>query len=808
MALRPVLLIALLLSCLVFPRAHVGEASDELSPDQSLSGNQRLVSKDGNFELGLFCPGKNSHKYYVGIWFGKIPKQTVVWVANREAPVADPSTSELRISENGDLVILSPSKAPAWTSNSSTRPSAMDSFVAQLLDNGNLVVRLRSDSSAVVWQSFDHPTDTWLPGGWLGLNRVTGEYQYLHSWRSTEDPAPGQFSYHLDEEGSSQFFLRWNGSVSYWTTGNWTGQFSKMPEVVSSTHFNFTYADVGGQRRGYTYSVQSSFVFTRATLNLVGRIVLLVWLQGAQEWQQVWAQPIKRCDAYSVCGAFSICNEQNSRLCECLQGFEPVNEEEWERGDWSSGCARRTHLNCGNSSLGGSGDGFLPVSSLQLPTSSQELKGKSIKECEIVCLEDCYCTAYACGSGCSVWNGELRNAQKVFDGDANSQKTLYVRLPTSELPTSASEHVTAANVAYKPVIIGIVLGGVFLTFAALGLLYRMRRQSYEKMRVAEGHLISFTYGNLLRATNNFSEILGQGGFGSVFRGTLPDSTAVAVKRLQGAAQGEKQFCTEVRTLGTVHHVNLVRLRGFCAQGTRKLLVYECMPNGSLNAHLFGSGRSKLSWNLRYQIMLGVAGGLAYLHEKCRESIIHCDIKPENILLDAAFQPKIADFGLTKLLGRDFSRVLTSMRGTIGYLAPEWLSGLPITSKADVYSYGMLVFEIISGRRNTDKRELSEGISFFPLWVASKLCEGEELLGLLDETLHGAADADQLTRACKVACWCIQESEDHRPSMNQVVQILEGVVEVGTPPVPRTLQHFIGEESDSISFSFVQRNHPR
>jgi serine/threonine protein kinase len=179
---------------------------------------------------------------------------------------------------------------------------------------------------------------------------------------------------------------------------------------------------------------------------------------------------------------------------------------------------------------------------------------------------------------------------------------------------------------------------------------------------------------------------------------LPDGTLVAVKKLDGVSQGEKQFRAEVSTIGTIQHVNLIRLLGFCSEQSMKVLVYEYMPKGSLDQNIFGSAPAKLSWNIRFQIALGVAKGLSYLHEECRSCIVHCDRKPENVLLDDSFVPKIADFGLAKLFGRDFSRVLT----TIGNLAPEWISGTDITAKADVFSYGMMLFEIISGKRNASK----------------------------------------------------------------------------------------------------------
>ncbi|KAF3443801.1 hypothetical protein FNV43_RR13491 [Rhamnella rubrinervis] len=207
----------------------------------------------------------------------------------------------------------------------------------------------------------------------------------------------------------------------------------------------------------------------------------------------------------------------------------------------------------------------------------------------------------------------------------------------------------------------------------------------------------------------------------------------------------------------------------------------------------------LDWNTRYQIALGTARGLVYLHQKCRDCIIHCDIKPDNILLDDEYCPKVADFGLAKLVGRDFSWVLTTMRGTRGYLAPELISELAITPKVDVYSFGIMLFEFVSGRRNT--KPFADGkVKFFPSWAASIIIEGGDVLALLDSNLEGNTDVEELTRVCRVACWCIQDDETHRPSMSQVVQILEGVIDVNLPPIPRSLEIFVEHQENIIFFT--------
>ncbi|CAM0880449.1 unnamed protein product [Alopecurus aequalis] len=343
------------------------------------------------------------------------------------------------------------------------------------------------------------------------------------------------------------------------------------------------------------------------------------------------------------------------------------------------------------------------------------------------------------------------------------------------------------------IIVLTVIGTLTLIIIGLVLLWRSKKGLFvQRPTDSNSSLMIFSTAQITKATRCFSEKLGEGGFGCVFKGTLPGSAVVAVKKLKGFGQDEKQFRAEVQTIGMVQHINLIRLFGFCVERrSGRFLVFEYMENGSLNSHLFSKSATKLIWGLRHHIAVGTARGLAYLHEKCKDCIIHCDMKPDNVLLDAKFCPKIADFGMAKLLGRDFSRALTTMRGTIGYLAPEWISGLPITHKADVYSYGMMLLEIISGRRNAEK--IKEGkFTYFPIFAAVKVNEGD-VMCLLDSRLEGHADVEQLCRACRIACWCIQDAEDDRPMMGQVVQMLEGVLDVDVPPIPRSLQSFVGME---------------
>ena len=376
--------------------------------------------------------------------------------------------------------------------------------------------------------------------------------------------------------------------------------------------------------------------------------------------------------------------------------------------------------------------------------------------------------------------------------DNTSEDVLYLRLSAKDFLPSLRKNKRKPNVG--AVTAASIIGFGLIMLMVLLLIWRNRFKwcglpLYSNEGSSAG-IIAFRYTDLVRATKNFSEKLGGGGFGSVYKGVLSDSTSIAVKRLDGACQGEKQFRAEVSSIGLIQHINLVKLIGFCCEGDHRLLVYEHMLNGSLDGHLFkkrNDATDVLNWNIRYQISLGVARGLSYLHQSCRECIIHCDIKPENILLDASFVPKVADFGLAAFVGRDFSRILTSFRGTAGYLAPEWLSGVAITSKVAVYSFGMVLMEIISGRRNAAVVHTSSNdhVAFFPVRAMNKLHEGD-VQSLLDPELHGDFNLDEVERVCNVACWCIRDNELDRPSMGEVVRVLEGLMELDMPPMPRLL----------------------
>ncbi|KAG6520615.1 G-type lectin S-receptor-like serine/threonine-protein kinase At2g19130 [Zingiber officinale] len=766
-------------------------STDTIYAETSLSGNQTITSRGGRFVLGFFTPpgsaGTTSFNYYIGIWYNKISVLTPVWVANRANPVTDPTASELKISADGNLVLINQFKSVIWSTNVTTISSSNSTVVVVILDNGNLQLRDGSNSSLVFWQSFDHPTDTWLPGAKLGFNKITKRSQHLTSWKNKVDPSPGIFTFEMDPTGNFQYLYLWNSSRIYWAAGMWDGnEFSSATDAPSDYRaYRQVVNDTDEMYVNHTVDI-ANHPTSRLVLDYdSGQNQVLVWMENSK-WMVVWAQPKSKCTVYGVCGPFGSCSDFSSPFCSCVKGFRIKSQTDWDLGDRSQGCERKTGLQCSglnNDSAHSEKDGFFEMPNVRLPDNPNTLATAGSREgCQLACLSNCSCNAYSFnGSGCFVWHGGLLNLQEQYNqSDAG---TLYLRLAASELQSSGSNK--KRMVAHISVGV-IVPAGVVCLFIIGGLVWkRERRRAIQNSKVVQNSLVSFMYDELRMATKNFSEKLGGGGFGSVFKGLLPVSIDIAVKKLEGLLQGEKQFRAEVSTLGAIQHVNLIRLIGFCSQGTKKLLVYEFMPSGSLADQLFHSNFNVLDWKTRYQIAIGIARGLAYLHEQCRDNIIHCDIKPENILLDAALVPKVADFGLAKLVGRNFSKVLTTIRGSRGYIAPEWISGMPITTKVDVYSYGMMLFEIISGKRNLIYKGESS-YEFFPLVATNKLIIGD-VKSLLDQRLEGKANSEELEIACKLACWCIKDNEISRPTMSQIVQALEGNLDVGIPRVPRSLQ---------------------
>ncbi|XP_073066968.1 probable receptor-like protein kinase At5g20050 [Primulina eburnea] len=367
-------------------------------------------------------------------------------------------------------------------------------------------------------------------------------------------------------------------------------------------------------------------------------------------------------------------------------------------------------------------------------------------------------------------------------------------------------------------VLGASLAAIFAVFTVIIIRSRFntRRKQLENQIDSEGRELRIEYSFLRKVamvptkfrereleevTDGFRSVIGRGGSGSVYKGTLSDRTEVAVKRIDSEDRGgEKVFKAEVMAIASVQHVNLVRLLGYCSVSSSgpRFLVYDFIPNGSLSRWIFPITRvynyttpsGCLSWDLRCRVALDVAKALSYLHHDCRSCILHLDVKPENILLDADHRAFLSDFGLSKLKGREESRVVTTIRGTQGYVAPEWLLENGVSEKCDVYSYGVVLLEIIGGRRcvcvlheEGKKSHSKRKFQYFPKIVVEKLREGK-IMEIVDERLteNGPSMEElEVKKMVFLALWCIQEKPKIRPSMRQVVEMLEGRMAIEEPP---------------------------
>ncbi|KAM3706708.1 hypothetical protein ACJW31_03G170500 [Castanea mollissima] len=287
----------------------------------------------------------------------------------------------------------------------------------------------------------------------------------------------------------------------------------------------------------------------------------------------------------------------------------------------------------------------------------------------------------------------------------------------------------------------------------------------------------YSYSDIKKMTNSFKDKLGQGGYGGVYKGKLQDGCFVAVKVLKESKGNGEEFLNEVASISRTSHVNIVTLMGFCFEESKRALIYEFMPNGSLEKFIYKDNPSnvdrQLGWETLYKIAVGIARGLEYLHRGCNTRILHFDIKPHNILLDESFCPKISDFGLAKICPREESVIsMLGARGTAGYIAPEVfcrnIGG--VSHKSDVYSYGMMVLEMVGGRKNIDVSVDSVSEIYFPHWIYKRI-ELDEELGL--QGLISKEDEEIAKKMIMVSLWCIQTDPSSRPSISKVMDMLEG-----------------------------------
>ncbi|KAI3748619.1 hypothetical protein L6452_11830 [Arctium lappa] len=705
------LLISIASSLLLFSPSV---AVDTIPANQVIKDGETIVSVGEMFELGFFSPD-NSNNRYLGIWFKKIATGTVVWVANRDLPLSNTSGT-FKVTSEGLLLLSCCGDTVIWSSTSSELTRYINP-VAQLLDTGNFVVKdgNNTDETNFIWQSFDYPGDTFLPGMKFGKDFVTGINRNLTSWKGPNDPSPGQYVEYMDTNGYPQILMK-QGSVLQLRFGPWNGiRFSGLPSEIPNPIYSTEY--VFNQKEIYYKYELTSSVVQMIHLKWDGSIEILNWSNRSQDWFVYATGLVDTCGRYGICGPYGICDINKNPPCGCMDGFEPKRQDEWSMADWSSGCQLKNPLDCQAT------EGFWKIRGMKFPDTRQSWYNRtmSLRECEIACRENCSCTAYANldirngGKGCLLWFGELMDLMVCIES-----QDIFIRMPASLVKDEAlTVSQSGFNKKIRVLAITLPILLVLLSMSLAAYLWNMKtKRSYMKGQGRRPHTFDKRYSDvekddlelnfvslskIIKATNNFSidNKLGEGGFGPVYKGVLESGQEIAVKKLsETSEQGYNEFYNEVVCVARLQHRNLVELLGYCMDGDERILIYEYMSNKSLDLYLFDETKSSmLEWPLRYDIIHGIAKGILYLHQDSRHRIIHRDLKASNILLDGNMNPKISDFGLAREFGGDQITAKTKkVVGTYGYISPEYAIHGRLSVKSDVFSFGVLVLEIVSGKK--------------------------------------------------------------------------------------------------------------
>ncbi|RWR88176.1 G-type lectin S-receptor-like serine/threonine-protein kinase [Cinnamomum micranthum f. kanehirae] len=760
---------------------------DTITSFQSLRDGETIISAGENFVLGFFSPG-NSTNRYVGIWYNKISDHMVVWTANRENPVR--TSSGVLTINGGHLVLLdggNNSNITLWSTNVSSSTMANVSS-ATLKDDGNLV--LTDDHGVILWESFDYPTNTYLPGMKMGLNLRTGFKQILTSWKSADDAAPGEYSYSIDPAGVPQYIFR-KGSDPIWRSGPWNGERISGNPIMNRDADADSWIYVANDDEIYLTFKYNSSITVASVLHHSGLFNWMMWNDKNRRWNQLWSATQDRCDRYATCGAYGSCDSSRLAPCECLKGFEPKTPSDWNLRDWLGGCVRRRPLDCERK-----GNGFLRLERVKVPDTSKSRvePGLSLEACKEECLKNCSCTAYASadikgeGHGCLMWDGELVDLRVYPDGGQD----IYIRVAASELRGLQGKKKLLVT------LLTIILGLLLVSFCgycwwrkAKGCEMNERRDVVLNDNDIEengesSELTLFNVSVIAAATDNFSEsnVLGKGGFGPVYKGQLLNGQEIAVKRLfKNSAQGTKEFKNEVTLIAKLQHRNLVKLLGYGINGQEKILIYEYMRNKSLDSFIFDQKRcSMLDWRKRFSIIVGIARGVLYLHEDSRLKVIHRDLKVSNILLDDDLNPKISDFGLARIFRQNQAQGKTNrVVGTYGYMSPEYAMDGHFSVKSDAFSFGVILLEITTGKRSNRYCDCCSMNLIGHVWEKWK--EGRAMEVVDSSMIDISSFESEVLRCIQIGLLCVQEKAKDRPNMSSVVLMLGNETVMLSPTQP-------------------------
>ncbi|KAK4283662.1 hypothetical protein QN277_000589 [Acacia crassicarpa] len=739
------------------------------------------ASPSGEFAFGFKQIEEDG--FLLATWFNKIPEETIVWSANGQN--LTPKGSKVELTSNGWFQLVDPNGKQIWNAN----PLGTEVAYAAMLDSGNFV--LRGQDSQNLWQSFEQPTDTILPG------QVLNQQAQLVARYLPTNYSRGRFQFNLQDDGNlvlyTTFFPTDHVNSAYWSTQAFGTGFSLIFNLSGYIILRADNGTIISTISSNTMYSRKDF-YQRAVLDYDGVFRHYIYPKNSGSstgsWSTFSVTPSNICLRVNeemgsgACGFNSYCTfDGTNKSCHCLNGYSFIDPS-----DVMQGCKQDfVSQSCDQTSRETDLFDFHEMSNMEWPFSDYE-HFQSVSEdwCTQECLSDCFCSSIVFKDG-ECWKKKQPLSNGRMDPSVGGKALIKIRKDNATL---IPEDINRDNDRSKLIIIGSTLlsSSVFfnlvLLVAACLVAYRCCRSNpkgdQDVQLTSTMNLRSFTYEELRQGTKGFTEELGRGAFSIVYKGFLPDTPGnlIAVKKLNMVKGSEKEFEAEVSAIGRRHHRNLVQLLGFCNEGEDRLLVYEFMSRGTLAEFLFKDQRP--TWSQRVDIAIGIAKGLLYLHEECSTHIIHCDIKPQNVLLDDSYIAKISDFGLAKLLKIDQTVTTTAIRGTKGYVAAEWFNNKPITMKVDVYSFGVLLLEVICCRKKFDLNVEDEHEVVLIEWAYE--CFHHRRLDLLVENDEEAQiDMKKVEEYVMIGIWCIQEDPSARPTMKQVVLMLEGFMDVSNPP---------------------------
>ncbi|TKY71181.1 G-type lectin S-receptor serine/threonine-protein kinase RLK1 [Spatholobus suberectus] len=780
MATKILVLFVALLLCSYVPR---NVSSIELGSSIVAGTNSSWRSSSGDYAFGFYL--LVSGRYLVGIWFDRIPQKTLVWSANRDNPVEIGST--INLTQSGQFVLQPVNGAPFIIYNGTNTTSAV------MQDDGNFV--LWNSLPTIIWQSFDSPTDTLL----LDQTLKMGQKLFSNA-NGSVDYSTGKYSLEIQQSDGNILLKAYQFTdAAYWSTG--TNQNTDVRIIFDNTTA-YLYVVNGSDQiiHNLTTDVTGAIedYYHRVLIDVDGNFQKSIYRkENGMEWTPVWKAIPQPCRVIALCGVYSFCNSSDTQpySCECLPGYTPLDPSVPSKGCYLS---EAEDLCAANSSAPDFKVEVIAIQDADIPSYDyyyldlQVINNMDLESCKRELMDDCLCMAAVLdGTDCHKKKWPIINARRVIP-DTSKYVTL-IKVPRLDYDTDNEEESPSLVVLIVALISCSLLAALFAATAiyhhpVCRYLIHKRAPPKPKPKPMDINLKAFSFQQLSEATNRFRDKLGRGAYGTVYSGILNlegQEVEVAVKQLEHVEdQGEKEFVTEVQVIALTYHRNLVGLLGYCNEQNHRLLVYEKMENGTLSNFLFGE-EGKPSWESRVRIVLEIARGLLYLHEECDQQIIHCDIKPQNVLLDSSHTAKISDFGLAKLLMKDKTRTNTDARGTMGYMAPEWLKNAPVTTKVDIYSFGVMLLEILFCRRHIELHQIEDGTTGDDLilidWVLY-LAKESNLKTAVIHDLEAESDFKRFERMTMVGLWCVSPNPTLRPSMKMVVQMLEGNIEVGVPPL--------------------------